>query len=299
MATNPMQKKARNSILLGILIGLLIGAIVIVILFLQLNKLQQEKKATEAATKVVYVFSADIKSGDKIDVSKLQKKSATMDVVPSDYLGMDQITENTIAKVDIAKGSVLSKSIVNESSQKVTADLREQQYNMIVLPQYLEEGSYVDIRLMLPNGSDYIVVAKKQIKQITEDTIWIDMYEQETLLLSNAIVEAYQMKGSKLYATTYVDAGNQNIASVTYMPNNAVTALINNDPNIVATAMKELQERYTQGIRERREQDINSQLNRYNEEAKDNLEAGIEQEITKSKENRKKYLDSLNAGTME
>ena len=33
MAINPMQRKARNSILLGIVIGLLIGAVVIVLLF--------------------------------------------------------------------------------------------------------------------------------------------------------------------------------------------------------------------------------------------------------------------------
>lgn len=299
MATNPMQRKTRNSILLGILIGLLIGAVVIVLLFLQLNKLQQEKKEIEAATKTVYVFKSDVKSGETIDKSKVELKSATIDVVPSDYLGLEQITENTIAKVDIAKGSVLSKSIVNESNQKVTADLRRQEYNMVVLPQYLELGDYVDIRLMLPNGSDFIVVAKKEVKEVSEDTIWIDMYEQETLAMSNAIVEAYKMKGAKLYATTYVDAGNQDNVTPTYVPSAEVIKLMNSDPNIVATAMQELSNRYTQGLRERREQEINNQLNSYAEEAKSNLESNLEQEITKSKENRKEYLESLSAGSIE
>ena len=35
MATNPMQRKTRNSVLLGMFIGLLIGAVIIVILFLE------------------------------------------------------------------------------------------------------------------------------------------------------------------------------------------------------------------------------------------------------------------------
>lgn len=299
MATNPMQRKARNSILLGIVIGLLIGAVVIAFLFFQLNQLQQEKKSNQAATVQAYVFKTDIKSGGKIDMSNLEKVSVLKTVIPSDYIGMESITENTIAKIDISKGTVLSKSIVNEQSEKTTADLRQQQYNMVVLPQYLNIDDYIDIRLTLPNGQDFIVVSKKRIKNISEDTIWIDMYEQETLAMSNAIVEAYIMKGSKLYATTYVDPGNQQNAIPTYIPSSNVINLINADKNVTEEAKKGLAERYTAELRERRAQDIQGQLNNYAEEAKDNIETNIEQEIIKSKENRKQYLDSLNAGTVQ
>ena len=37
MATNPMQRKARNSFLLGILVTLIISGIIIAFLFIQLN----------------------------------------------------------------------------------------------------------------------------------------------------------------------------------------------------------------------------------------------------------------------
>ena len=46
----------------------------------------------------------------------------------------------------------------------------------------------------------------------------------------------------------------------------------------------------------RREQDINSQINAVGENAKANLESNVEQEITRAKEARKEYIDSLNAG---
>lgn len=299
MATNPMQKKARVQILIGLFIGLLIGAVVIVLLFLQLSKLQKEKQQIKEATKQVYVFKADVKSGDKIDSSKVELKTATKDVVPSDFIGVGDLTEATIAKIDIAKGSVLSKTILNESTEKTTSDLREQQYNMVVLPQYLEEGDYIDIRLTLPSGTDFIVTSKKKINQISEDTIWINMYEEESLAMSNAIVEAYKMTGSKLYATTYVDPGNQKNATPTYVPSADVIKLMNADPNIEGTAREALNARYTAGLREKRDQDIQGQLNSYQEQAKSNLETKLEQEITNSKENRKKYLDSLDAGTVE
>jgi len=295
MATNPMQRKARNSMLLGVLIGLLIGGVIIIMLFLRLDKVQSEIKEAEESTQLVYVLNTDVKSGQVIDVAMLEQVSAIQDVVPADYISLEQITENTIAKLDLTQGTVLSQTLIQESNAKITSDLREQEFNMIVLPQYLEVGAYIDIRLRLANGQDYIVVSKKEVKNITEDTIWINMYEEETLSMSNAIVEAYKMKGAKLYATTYVEPGNQENAIPTYVPSTEVINLINADKNITEEARKGLADRYTQELRARREQDLNAQLNIYGEEAKDNLEENVEQEITNSKEARKEYLDRLNA----
>lgn len=295
MAINPMQRKSRNSMLLGIVIGLLIGAVVIVLLFLQLNKLQEQIKETEAATKKVYVLTSDVKSGAKIDSSMVKQTEAIQSVVPADYITLEDLTENTIAKLDLTKGSVLSKALIQESTAKITSDLRQQEYNMIVLPQYLDIGEYIDIRLRLANGQDFIVVSKKEVQNITEDTVWLNMYEQETLAMSNAIVEAYKMKGAKLYATTYVEPGNQKDATPTYVPSAEVINLINADKNITEEAKKGLAERYTAELRTRREQEINAQINSYIEEAKDNLEANIEEEITNSKAARKEYIESLNA----
>lgn len=295
MATNPMQRKARNSILLGVLIGLLVGGVIIALLFMQLTKLQQEKKEIQAATKSVYVFKTDVKSGTKIDSSMVMLTSAPKDVIPSDYLGSDSITGNTVAKIDISKGTVLSKTVINSADEKTTDDLREQQYNMLVLPQYLNIDDYIDIRLTLPNGQDYIVVSKKLIKNISEDTIWINMYEEETLTMSNAIVEAYIMKGAKLYVTRYVDPGLQTSAIPTYVPSGKVVDLINSNKNIREEARQKLSERYTDSLRTRRQYDIQNELNKYAEQATENVESNLEQEITKSQEARKQYLDTLKA----
>lgn len=294
MATNPMQRKARNSILIGVVIGLLIGAVVVGLLFLQLTNVQKNLKEIKDATRQVYVVKNDVKSGTTIDSSMIELKSATKDVIPSDYIS--SIPENSIAKINITKGTVLSKALIDEDGEKTTNDLREQQYNMIILPQYLEVDDYIDIRLTLPNGQDFIVVSKKRVKNITEDTIWINMYEDETLAMTNAIVEAYIVKGAKLYATTYVDAGNQANATPTYMPSNAVTSLMNSEKgtNITEEAFAKLNQRYNDFVKARR-QEISEQVNQYSEEAKDNLETGIEEEITKSKEARKQYIDSLGA----
>ncbi len=293
MAVNPMQKKARNSMLIGVIIGLLIGCLGIAFFFMQAANYKKQIDQIAANEVKAYALKNDIKSGTSITANDLIQVSASKDSIPTDYITINDITDKTIAKVDLTKGLVLSKSMVNELGEEITSDLREQQYNMIVLPQYLDVDNYIDIRIQLPNGQDYIVVSKKRIKRISEDTIWIDMYEQETLTMSRAIVEAYIMKGSKLYATTYIEAGNQENAIPTYIPSGEVINLINADKNITDKAKAELNARYTDDLRARR-QDINAQINAVGEQAQSNLESGIEQEITKAKESRKEYLDSLN-----
>ena len=293
MATNPMQKKARNSMLVGIIIGLIIGCIGIAFFFMQATNYKKQIEEAAANTRKAYALKSNIKSGSNITIDDLVEVSALKDVIPTDYVTLADITDKTIAKLDLTQGLVLSKSMIQETDAKITSDLREQQYNMIVLPQYLDIDDYIDIRITYPNGQDYIVASKKRIKNISEDTIWIDMYEQETLVMTNAIVEAYKAPGSKLYATTYVEPGNQVDATPTYVPSSAVINLMNSDPNIVQEARQALASRYA-GLMTRREQDINQQLNAVGEEAQSNLESNLEQEITKSKEARKEYMDSLN-----
>ena len=209
MAMNPMQRKANNYLLMGILGTLLVTGIVIVFLFIQLNSLQQEKKAQEADMKKVYVASQDIKSGETITYDKLKSIAVSKSVIPANVLSVE-LTENTIARIDLNKGTIVTNNMVQESDAKTTDDLRKQEYNMIILPSQIQSGDYVDIRLRLSNGVDYIVASKKKVEIPTIDgvesanTISVNMNETETMVMANAIIEAYIDKGSLLYVATYV-----------------------------------------------------------------------------------------------
>ena len=43
MATNPMQRQARNSFLLGMVVTLLIAGVIVALLFMQIKKLNEKK----------------------------------------------------------------------------------------------------------------------------------------------------------------------------------------------------------------------------------------------------------------
>jgi len=77
------------------------------------------------------------------------------------------------------------------------------------MPSDLVEGEKVDIRLMYPNGTDYIILAQKSVDKIAGQTMWIQLSEDERLLLNSSMVDSFLKPGTKLYATKYADADAQ------------------------------------------------------------------------------------------
>lgn len=205
-----------------------------------------------------------------------------------------------VAKIDMNQNTVLTLDMLSLGSL-VTADVRKQEYNAIVLPTDLTTGDYVDIRLMLPNGQDFIVVSKKAVELPiidgieSEDTIWVNLSEDEILSMSCAIVEAYRINGTKLYATKYTDPGMQEEATPTYPISAEAYELIKADPNVTERAEKELRNRYTQELVNIRNNTINNELSK-NENSETNVPNKMNESIVKSQEERKKYLQSLANG---
>jgi len=306
MAMNPMQRKANNYLLMGILGTLLVTGMVIVFLFMQLNTLQQDKKKTEAAMKKVWVTTEDIKSGEAVTYDKLKQVAVTTAVIPANTLSMDlegDIAEDgstanaIISKIAINKGTIVTNDMLRPGDEVTTDDLRKQEYNMIILPSQIQNGDYVDIRLRLSDGVDYIVASKKQVTipeingVASASTITVNMNEAETIIMANAIIEAYYDLGSLLYVTTYVEPGMQGTVIPTYVPSGAVQHAIISNPNIVQEAKNELVSRYNQNTTNRNL--IENSLAQYAQDKVDNIQAGVQEQITKAKEERQLYLESL------
>ena len=359
MATNPMQRKARNSFLLGMLVMLLISGLIIALLFMQLmNKTRKEQEELKASVNA-YVLNQDVSSGQVITSDMMTIQTVNRNLVPSNATSDISIIENyalqdkegndiytktknnesklyitrngteyevqkeeetdnyyiarnnnkeylelnnvpLVAKVTMKKNTLITTELLSKSDNIVQNDVRKQEYNMLVLPMDLQTGDYIDVRLMLPSGQDYIVVAKKEVEipEISgvdaEDTIWINLSEDEILHMSCAIIDAYQVKGAKIYVTKYTEAGMQEAATPTYPINGSTSALLQNNPNILEKAMNELKARYSNtNASELRENYINNVISNQGDQAQSNLETNMQESITNSKNSRKEYLDSL------
>ncbi|MBP3255942.1 MAG: SAF domain-containing protein [Clostridia bacterium] len=300
MAMNPMQRKANNYLLIGIFGTLLVTGAIIAFLFIQLNNLQQEKKKQETAVKKVYVLNTNIKSGEEISTEKVVQKEISSTVVSADtsITFFDESEKARIAKIDLLAGTIITDEMFTSTDQVTTNDLRNQEYNMVVLPSTMESGDYVDIRLRLSNGVDFVVASKKQvdIPQIegidSATTMKVKMNEAETQAMANAIVEAYIDEGSILYATTYVEPGLQTSTIPTYVPSAEVQAAMNANPNIEQNAKTALITRYNSNVNIRQNL-IESDLYQYLQDKVDNIESKVQEEITRAKEARASYLESL------
>ena len=290
MGVNPMQKMKRNSILTGLVIGLIIGLILCVFLYVFLTG--PGKNITKGDTTTVYVLSASVKSGETISLTNnVITKVMSIEDIPGDAVS---ISKDVVAKIDMTAGTILTAGMLSAADEDAMKnDLRQQEYNMISLPSNLNVGEFIDIRLQLPNGGDYIVVSKKKVLNCNASTVWLNMYEEEIELMSNAIIEYYIMTGSKLYATTYVDAGLQTAAIGTYVPNQAVATLIQSNPNITSYINDA---RYADNLKAIRNNHINSAVNQYeSEEALSNIEKSVQEEIKSLKEAREAYFGALNS----
>lgn len=429
MASNPMQRKTRNSFLLGMIVTLLIAGVIITLLFLQLKEKTEELNAEINAKRTVYVLSQDVKSGQVLTQNMFIMKSVHAEAIPSNatavssvidswflqtkdgeklctdkyglYLDrmsgnadkiieilqndgktitdvngnkietgesyifnngqiqkltsnaetvqdefgaflvdeknedvktrvyqevstgeyyiykLDESTMNTsnnqkrvkeyiqiknvpvLAKVTMNANTIITPNLVVQSDEIVTDDVREQEYNMVVLPVDLMTDDYIDIRLMTPTGQDFIVVSKAVVTipeyadgTFVTDTIKVNLREDEILAMSSAIVEAYGLRGAKLYATKYVEAGMQEASSPTYTPNSAVTAQIQSNPNIVETAKQELATRYSEAAKKMRNDYLQSIINS-SEEYTENVKTNATEDITNANAARQKYLESL------
>ena len=370
MATNPMQRKARNSFLLGMLLMLIISGAVIALLFMQLMKKNQEEKEELATSKQVYVLNQDVSSGQVITQDMLTPQTLPMSLIPSNATGDSNFVSNyslqdkegndiytktsvnnqtnetesklyirrnnneyevhreeatdsyyinttnnsdekeyleltnvpLVAKVTMKANTIITSELVSKSDNLVQDDVRKQEYNMLVLPIDIQTGDYVDVRLMLPSGQDYIVVAKKEVEVPiiagvdSEDTIWMNLSEDEILHMSCAIIDAYQISGSKLYVTKYTEAGMQNAATPTYPINRATSELLQSDPNILEKAMTELNARYNENnLANLRNNYINAAIESEGDQAQSNIETNMQESITNSQNSRKEYLQGLSA----
>lgn len=308
MTANPMQRKVRNSFLLGILVSLVITILVVTLIFFMVIKPKIDKEREIEEQLYVYAYrlktGINVESGEMITSGMVESveipvKTTVTDFIPSKIQDANGNLNDTMfvsgykSKIALTEGTILTYSMLYEEEQTPNS-LRYMEYNMITMPTILNIGDYVDIRLRLPNGQDLVVSSKKEVINIYEQTVGLNLTEEEILILNSAIVEAYIMMGSaELYMATYVEPGMQDAAIYTYMPTNEVITLINMDENIVSTARASLAALYSkQGVANVRGQ-INTSTSQYAEDSKENIEEGIQAQIEAAKKAREDYLSEL------
>ncbi len=195
-----------------------------------------------------YVALTDINQGDilqdgvNVSMATFASGANVTTFATADCIGKQAV-------VDIPANTPITTNIVATEMPK---QMNERECTFINLSANLLKGDFVDVRILFPNGEDYIVVSKVAIQNpvIASNIVYLWLQEHEILNLDGAIVDA-NLHGAMIYTTKYIEPEVQPANTVTYQPNEAVIALMQKDPNIVQEAAAALSVSARQSIEDR------------------------------------------------
>lgn len=311
MATNPMKRRERNAALIGALLAFALMGLVVFFIYTRYTGAKKQLDELKARQSTVIVAADTIESGASISEDSFVEEVVMTTLSPDEYFTnshdilyqpseeneSEEYALELIAKIEIPAGTIINPNMLIESGNEITNDMRVQEYSSIALPSQLKNGDYIDIRLTFPNGQDYIVLSKKEVVQTDENTVWINVNENEILLLNGAMIDAWTITGTKLYAIEYIDAGSQESATVTYKPSAEVMDLMLANPNATKEAKdglaKELNSMGGSQIVDEFRDYIDGTLSEYIEDRDEAAEEGFTNEITTMQTHRADYVEAL------
>ncbi len=223
------------------------------IVFLLLMMKSEDTKQVDQDYISVYIAKENITSGQEITTSMLQEIQVKSDTLANYYCTLDCLGQ--IAIVDIPQGMAVLQNMI--CTQEMKEEQREVECEIIALSDHLTENDYVDVRIMMPNGEDYIVLAKKSVHDLMvseenqEERCYLWMSEDEILYYSAAIVDAYLYPGASLYTTKYIEPMIQKESIITYVPSLGTITMMRENPNIIQEAIKYLKEDHRKQLENR------------------------------------------------
>jgi hypothetical protein len=195
----------------------------------------------------VYAISTDVLSGDEImdtDIItvSIPEQAAGSSVVRATETTTDDdgnsvpVTADFIGKhyrCDYSKGTLLTKEMLmtdDEEAEGIQKFPVELTFNS--LPVTLEVGDYVDIRFLIANGEEYVVLDHKIVRDIYNTTITLWISEEENAIINSMYSDLGVYSGACVaYLYKYLEPGNSQTLSF-YPVLSELEAFLKYNPNI-------------------------------------------------------------------
>ena len=224
------KKIKRLSIFIVILTLLVLAAAgTAVYLKMTLNDTQDvlasAQEEMDANKKIVYVVSTDdgfgISKGDILQENVNVKKQQIYSGL-EDYNYITEEDMGSTAVVDMYEGMTVMTNMITPLD--IANDTREYELQVVNLMVDQKENDYVDIRIMFPDGTDFLILPKKPVFNLNLENcvFWTYLNEEEILRMASATIDAYTITGTKIYATRYVESSLQEQATPNYLVNEYV-----------------------------------------------------------------------------
>lgn len=194
------------------------------------NELGSAPKPVEVLT-----VNKPVQAGMIIAVSDLAKQYAYASSVNSQTITQLEDLVGKYYKVDLQPGTTLTKDLVME--EVYDEILYERDLFFDYLPVGLKVGDYIDIRLTLPYGEEFIVIQHERVQDMIDASklVKVILNEAQLALYTSARKDyaLYKQKGLSVYITKYVEPGITDEAIPFYPVRKEMEASVEINPNIV------------------------------------------------------------------
>lgn len=193
----------------------------------------------ESNKQFVYVANADLTAGTVLEADKTVVIQQNVTALPHD-LYFDETDMGKVLITDVKAYQPIMKNMVTD--EVFQNDTRELEIGVATLMLDQQVNDYVDIRILFPDGSSYIVIPKLKIKTLSleNNLFYSSLSEDEIITLDSATIDAYTISGTKLYISRYVQANMQEEAIPNYPVRQETLKLMATDPNILTRAQETL-----------------------------------------------------------
>lgn len=230
----------KRRLIISILIGILFGALAsfAMLYFFRADLYSQIYAKQETTTYEVVVLKNALRKGEIIQAENIMKVSSTKEIVNS--LSEEELIGKELS-IDMHENIPLTKAVISKFHSYNDND-RLYEFTFIKLPNKLESGDFVDVRIRFKTGEDYLIAGKKEVFSLTradgENSSFIELSlnEEELLSISSSYVDSILNPLCEVYLDKYVDPERQVSNEVNYPIKTEVAKLFEDNPNIMKSS---------------------------------------------------------------
>ena len=189
-----------------------------------------------------YTVTTETVPGQEITADMVTEVSIPESMINDSYVLYPDDIIGKYSKVALIPGTPITADtlMVDDINDEKALYNTVREYDVVVnmWPIGLKIGDYVDMRIIMPYGEEYIVLSHMRVNGMSDKTVKFLLTETQINLYQSALVDYYlnSSQGVSLYFTKYIEPGVQKPANITYKVSDEVMQAVRKNSNLYATA---------------------------------------------------------------
>lgn len=185
------------------------------------KKINILEEQLESYQRLVYVATEKIPRGTVLTEENVRQEIRYSDL-PQEIYATEASLGSNVAQ-DVEAGVCITFSMLCTEEENV----REVYVTAAELPEHIQAGDRVDVRIRYANAEDYIVLSDKSLLRCDRDRgMVLKLTEEEILLLSSAIADSDYFKDTQIYVVEYPEYEQQEGGRVNYVANMQILMML-------------------------------------------------------------------------